>query len=80
MPRSEDEREALDELVRLPGWRLFCEHVMQEWRGPGYMQRMGKALESNDTIAPHVVHRTATEVVKLLAWPQEQLRTPKGKP
>ena len=73
-----DRREALEELIRCPGWGLFVQHVLNAWEGTGYRTKMGAALASKDPLAAHVVHRTADEVVRVLRWPQEELASLKG--
>lgn len=73
MPPS-DRREALEELVQTPGWGLFVRHVQEEFSGAGYMTRMGLALDGPDPLAPKVLHKTAQEMLRLIAWPESQLR------
>lgn len=73
-------REALEELVRTEGWQYFVAHTLNEWKGEGYVARMGTALAADDRIHPQVVHRTAMEMVRLLEWPNEQIRELKGVP
>ena len=71
-------REALEELLTLPGWQYFKAHVLKEWQGIGYQSRMGAALASKDPIAPSAVHQTALEMVRLLDWPANQVHELKG--
>lgn len=70
-------REALEELIRTPGWQYFVAHTLSEWQGRGYVVRMGTALQK-DAVAPQVVHQTALEMVRLLEWPANQVRELKG--
>jgi hypothetical protein len=71
-------REALEEMLALPGWQYFLQYAWQEWRGAGYVARMGTALATKDPIDPQVVHRTALEMARLLEWPASQVRDLKG--
>lgn len=70
-------REALEELMQSEGWQVFRGHVLAEWQGKGYVNRMGLAL-AKDPTAPQVVHGTALEIVRLLEWPGTQVRDLKG--
>ena len=71
-------REALEELLQTPGWELFRQYIHSECRGIGYANQMGTALTTKDPIEPHVVHRTALKVLRLLEWPANQVRELKG--
>jgi hypothetical protein len=76
-PRSEDivkEREALAELIRTEGWRMFLVRALREWEGAGYVSRMDAALNSSDPTAAKVVHKTALELKRMLQWPEDRLR------
>lgn len=75
MLSNTDRREVLEELVQSPGWGLFVQHVLQAWEGTGYRTRMDTALKSKDPMSPHIVHRTADEIVRTLRWPAEELAT-----
>ena len=80
-PRSADLtkiREDLEELLGTRGWEIFKAHVLNEYRGAGYVARMGTALATKDTVEPQVVHRTALEMVRLLDWPTNKVRDLKG--
>lgn len=74
MPSPTDRREALEELVQTPGWGLFVQHVRDEFAGAGYMTRMGLALDAADPLAPKVLHKTAQELLRVIAWPDAQVR------
>lgn len=72
------EREALEELIQTPGWRIFLAHAAQEWEGRGYRQRIKTALASMDPLSARVVDRTADEIFRLLKWPEAQINDLKG--
>lgn len=71
-------REALEELIQSDGFRLFVQHALDEWKGDGYVSRMGHALSKDDPIAAKVVHATSLEIVRLLQWPSDMVRELKG--
>jgi hypothetical protein len=73
MAELSDEREALEDLLRSEGWRIFLERVYQEWQGPGYFARMGTALKAADPLEAKVVHKTSLEVTGMLQWPKARL-------
>jgi hypothetical protein len=82
-PETADEvvrqREALEELVGTEGWRIFVAHVRREWEGPGYRSRMAAALGlAGGTIEPTVIHRTSTELLRVIQWPTDQIAELKG--
>lgn len=73
------QREALEELVKTDGWRVFLAYVAQEWEGRGYRARMKSALNNtNDPIGPRVVDRAADEISRLMKWPNNQIAELKG--
>ncbi len=69
-------RECLQELVETKGWRVFLNHVEQEWRGTGFFDRMNAAIAANKD--PLVVMRTAIEVRAAVQWPRETILELKG--
>ncbi len=83
MPRSVDStriREALEEMVRTEGWRIFQAHAIREWKGEGFHSRIGTALKSPDPLAAKVVHETSLSIFRLLQWPADQIVDLKGDP
>ena len=73
------EREALQELVGTVGWRMFIAKATRDYQGESYHAQMGRAFESGtDNLEARVVHRTAIEVLRLLAWPTNRLRELSG--
>ena len=76
-PRSSNsivrEREALEELVKTEGWSIFLQHCTTEFKGGGYFARMGAAINTNDPLAPKVLHRAALEIERLANWPMQRL-------
>lgn len=74
-------REALQELVQTEGWKLFVMHTARSYQGEGYRGRMATALnKSGDNTDARVVHQTSLEILRLLQWPEEQLRQLTGDP
>lgn len=67
------EREALEELIRTPGWQVYVRAVGREWRGSGYYARMNTVLKSNNPAEAMVVHRCAEEIVTSLLWPERRI-------
>jgi hypothetical protein len=70
----------LEDLQKHPGWRLFREHVDQEWgpRGARYMSELEKALDLSD---PQSAASQARQIVSarkvvdgLMVWPSEEVQ------
>ncbi len=72
------EREVLEELLRSEGWQVFVARCESEWGGVGFFARVGMALGTNDPTAVKVVHSTALEVGRALAWPKQRVLHLKG--
>jgi len=72
------EREALEELLKTPGWALFEKGVAEEWSGSGYFARMGTALAKNDPLAPKVVHEVSLEIQRLFTRVRQRVVELKG--
>ena len=81
-PNSSDElvseREALEELIGTEGWRVFLRFARQEWKGEGYVARMGRALGTGDVSDARAVHMTNQEIDRLVNWPAYRVRELKG--
>lgn len=72
------EREALEELLKTPGWAVFERGVVEEWSGSGYFARMGSALAKNDPLAPKVVHEVSLEIQRLFTKVRQRVVELKG--
>lgn len=76
-----NERESLEEMVNLPGWRIFVRHVRDEWGtgtdGDGYRKRMHEAF-TTDPQKSLTVHATSLEIEKLMLWPRSRVATLKA--
>jgi len=72
------EREALEELLKTPGWAMFEKGVAEEWSGSGYFHRMGLALAKNDPLAPKVVHEVSLEIQRLFTKVRQRVLELKG--
>lgn len=76
---SDDRIEALDALLKSPGWKLFTEHLDGEWgpNGKTYQANMDKALDLTDAEAAasqaRQVRAARLMVEKFGAWPAEEL-------
>lgn len=73
-------REALEELVRTEGWRIFCAYVDREWKGDGFHSRIGSDLKSDNPLATQVTYRTSLEIFRALQWPTNHILELKGDP
>ena len=72
-------REALEELVKSEGWRIFVSHAAGQFQGRGYVTRMKSALGSTEPgLNAKVVDKAADEIVRLLQWPHDQVNELKG--
>jgi hypothetical protein len=72
-------REALEELVKSEGWRIFVTYTASQFQGRGYVTRMKGALGSTEPgLNAKVVDKTADEIVRLLQWPHDQVNELKG--
>ena len=68
--------DALETLLKSPGWRLFLEHAKEEW-APGACWRKAKeasALEKDLAKTMRRVDYTNEQVGKLLTWPSEEVK------
>ena len=72
------EREALEELLKTPGWAIFEKGTAEEWSGSGYFSRMGLALAKNDPLAPKVVHEVSLEIQRLFTRVRQRVQELKG--
>lgn len=72
-----EEKDALDNLVKSPGWLIFLEHAKKEWGGEGTGRRMKLAISgAKDAIAVEVqkVDFASDEVNILLSWPAKRVK------
>lgn len=89
---SEGVADALDAMLRTPGWRIFWQHARQESGPEGYGRAVAQALASigtgpdrqyEVTAAMDRIHFTADAINRLMAWPVEEiarLSSKKAKP
>lgn len=78
---SEDlaaEREALEDLIRSEGWRIFRRRTDDEWKRAGYYARMSAVFNSNMPAEAMVIHRCAEEIDKAVSWPERRVTELKG--
>lgn len=73
------EREDLEELLMLNGYSRFVRHVLDEWTGLGYRQRMTTALKNPDPNEAKVIDRLSVEIERVLRWPAGRVRELGGK-
>lgn len=77
---DEREREELEELVKMPGWRRLIDHARADWAGDGYAQKLKIAIRDAQASAQDVgeaVQRVdaANEAVNaVLSWPTARLQ------
>lgn len=72
------EREALEELIQTEGWKLFVAHLMHEWKGAGFVERLGMAFTSSDPLDAKVLYKASLEGSRMINWPEARLRQLKG--
>jgi hypothetical protein len=74
------EQEALDELVKSPGWRVFTDYVNGEWgpAGRAFVKAVADCADHpSDADATSKLRQViaAQKVVnRMLAWPDERLK------
>jgi len=72
-----EERDALDNLVKSPGWLLFLEHARKEWGGEMYGRRIKLALGHDLSQVPMLVKSVDyanDEINILLSWPGKRVK------
>jgi hypothetical protein len=76
---SDERIDALDSLLKSPGWKLFTEHLDGEWgpNGKTYQANMDKALDLTDAEAAasqaRQVRAARLMVERFSTWPVEEL-------
>lgn len=74
-------REILEQGISSAFWKLFCEHVNQEWGAGG--QRFAGTIEqlanmtTEDAVLVNQMRQIAVarrEILRLLLWPHEELK------
>ncbi len=81
MASSEDrsaEREALEDLIRSEGWRIFRRRTDEEWKRSGYYARMNQVFRSDTPAEAMVIHRCSEEIEKAVTWPERRVTELKG--
>lgn len=77
---ASSEREDLQELLSIPGFTRFANHILHEYTGEGYRYRVRQALKKNDLVALQVTEGVATMVEEMLAWPAQRIEELKAHP
>lgn len=78
-----NEHEHLDELIKSPGWRVFTDFVSSEWgpAGRAFVKAVSDCADhpsdSDATAKLRQVIAAQKVVSKMLAWPEERLKTVK---
>jgi hypothetical protein len=72
------EREALEVLIQSEGWQYFTAHLTHEWKGPGFVERLGMAFASGDPLDAKVLYKASLEGSRMINWPEARIRQLKG--
>jgi hypothetical protein len=72
-----EEKDALTNLVKSPGWLVFLQHARQEWGGEMYGRRIKLALGGDLSQVPALVKAVDyanDEIGILLDWPATRVK------
>jgi hypothetical protein len=67
------ERDDLQAMLHSPGWRIFCEHVAEDWGRPEVLTRICAALQNEQYIVAARLSAGKDAIEAVMTWPLNRI-------